>query len=216
MKKYNIGLDIGTNSVGWAVVESEKQKVLRKGNKKLWGVRLFEEAVSASSRRNFRSTRRRYDRRRYRIKLLKEEFQNEINKVDPIFYQIMKESFYNKNDKVNKTIELNKEEKDFFNFYQKNYPTIYHLRNDLINEDKKFDIRLVYLAIHHIIKYRGSFLVQGEFNTESLNIEESFHNVVSLINIYCEEFNVGNSDDALFLVDEYMRDYAAHPVPDCM
>lgn len=195
MKKYNIGLDIGTNSVGWAVVESEKQKVLRKGNKKLWGVRLFEEAVSASSRRNFRSTRRRYDRRRYRIKLLKEEFQNEINKVDPIFYQIMKESFYNKNDKVNKTIELNKEEKDFFNFYQKNYPTIYHLRNDLINEDKKFDIRLVYLAIHHIIKYRGSFLVQGEFNTESLNIEESFHNVVSLINIYCEEFNVDENID---------------------
>lgn len=195
MKKYNIGLDIGTNSVGWAVVESEKQKVLRKGNKKLWGVRLFDEAVSASSRRNFRSTRRRYDRRRYRIKLLKEEFQNEINKVDPNFYQIMKESFYNKNDKINKTIELNKEEKDFFNFYQKNYPTIYHLRNDLINEDKKFDIRLVYLAIHHIIKYRGSFLVQGEFNTESLNIEESFHNVVSLINNYCEEFDVDENID---------------------
>lgn len=195
MKKYNIGLDIGTNSVGWAVVESEKQKVLRKGNKKLWGVRLFDEAVSASSRRNFRSTRRRYDRRRYRIKLLKEEFQNEINKVEPNFYQIMKESFYNKNDKVNKTIELNKEEKDFFNFYQKNYPTIYHLRNDLINEDKKFDIRLVYLAIHHIIKYRGSFLVQGEFNTESLNIEESFHNVVSLINNYCEEFDVDENID---------------------
>lgn len=190
MKKYNIGLDIGTNSVGWAVVESEKQKVLRKGNKKLWGVRLFDEAVSASSRRNFRSTRRRYDRRRYRIKLLKEEFQNEINKVDPNFYQIMKESFYNKNDKINKTIELNKEEKDFFNFYQKNYPTIYHLRNDLINEDKKFDIRLVYLALHHIIKYRGSFLVQGEFNTESLNIEESFCNVVSLICDYCQEFDI--------------------------
>lgn len=195
MKKYNIGLDIGTNSVGWAVVESEKQKVLRKGNKKLWGVRLFDEAVSASSRRNFRSIRRRYDRRRYRIKLLKEEFQNEINKVDPNFYQIMKESFYNKNDKINKTIELNKEEKDFFNFYQKNYPTIYHLRNDLINEDKKFDIRLVYLAIHHIIKYRGSFLVQGELNTESLNIEESFHNVVSLICDYCQEFDIDENRD---------------------
>ena len=107
----------------------------------------------------------------------------------------MKESFYNKNDKINKTIELNKEEKDFFNFYQKNYPTIYHLRNDLINKDKKFDIRLVYLAIHHIIKYRGSFLVQGEFNTESLNIEESFHNVVSLINNYCEEFDVDENID---------------------
>lgn len=195
MKKYNIGLDIGTNSVGWAVVESEKQKVLRKGNKKLWGVRLFDEAVSASLRRNFRSTRRRYDRRRYRIKLLKEEFQNEINKVDPNFYQIMKESFYNKNDKVNKTIELNKDEKDFFNSYQKNYPTIYHLRNALINEDKKFDIRLVYLALHHIIKYRGSFLVQGEFNTESLNIEESFCNVVSLICDYCQEFDIDENRD---------------------
>ena len=195
MKKYNIGLDIGTNSVGWAVVESEKQKVLRKGNKKLWGVRLFDEAVSASLRRNFRSTRRRYDRRRYRIKLLQEEFQNEINNVDSNFYQIMKESFYNKNDKINKTIELNKDEKDFFNYYQKNYPTIYHLRNDLINEDKKFDIRLIYLAIHHIIKYRGSFLVQGEFNTESLNVEESFCNVISLINNYCEEFDIDENKD---------------------
>ena len=195
MKKYNIGLDIGTNSVGWAVVESEKQKVLRKGNKKLWGVRLFDEANSASLRRNFRSTRRRYDRRRYRVKLLQEEFKNEIDKVDPNFYQILKESFYNKNDKINKTIKLNKEEIDFFNSYQKNYPTIYHLRNDLINEDKKFDIRLIYFALHHIIKYRGSFLVQGEFNTESLNIEEAFCNVVSLIRDYCQEFDIDENRD---------------------
>ena len=40
-KKYNIGLDIGTTSVGWAVVETENQKILRKGNKPLWGIRLF-------------------------------------------------------------------------------------------------------------------------------------------------------------------------------
>lgn len=31
-KKYNIGLDIGTNSVGWAIVEPETQKIIRKGN----------------------------------------------------------------------------------------------------------------------------------------------------------------------------------------
>ena len=69
-KKYNIGLDIGTTSVGWAVVESETQKILRKGKgnnrKALWGVRLFEEASTAEGRRGFRSTRRRYDRRRNR------------------------------------------------------------------------------------------------------------------------------------------------------
>lgn len=64
LKKYNIGLDIGTNSVGWAVVEADTQKVMRKGNKPLWGVRLFSEAETAEKRRLDRSTRRRYDRRR--------------------------------------------------------------------------------------------------------------------------------------------------------
>ena len=67
-KDYSIGLDIGTSSVGWAVVETNNQKIIRKGNKALWGVRLFDEASTAEDRRNKRSTRRRYDRRRERIK----------------------------------------------------------------------------------------------------------------------------------------------------
>ena len=33
-KKYNIGLDIGTTSVGWAVVEADTQKIIRKGKGK--------------------------------------------------------------------------------------------------------------------------------------------------------------------------------------
>ena len=31
IKQYNIGLDIGTNSVGWAAVECDTQKIIRKG-----------------------------------------------------------------------------------------------------------------------------------------------------------------------------------------
>ncbi len=93
-KDYNIGLDIGTTSVGWAVVEDGTQKILRKGTgknrKALWGVRLFDEAQTAEGRRGFRSTRRRYDRRRQRIKLLQEEFKNEINKVDENFFKKLK------------------------------------------------------------------------------------------------------------------------------
>ena len=89
-KKYNIGLDIGTTSVGWAVVEENTQKIMKKGtgNKKcaLWGVRLFDSANTAKDRRMARSTRRRYDRRRARIQLLQEEFLEEINKVDKDFY----------------------------------------------------------------------------------------------------------------------------------
>ena len=42
--------------------------------KALWGVRLFESAESAKSRRVKRATRRRYDRRRARIKLLQRLF----------------------------------------------------------------------------------------------------------------------------------------------
>ena len=52
-EKYNIGLDIGTTSVGWSVVETDNQKVMRKGNKALWGVRLFEEANPAASKKKF-------------------------------------------------------------------------------------------------------------------------------------------------------------------
>ena len=110
-EKYNIGLDIGTNSVGWAVVSSRDFNIIKKGHKKLWGTRLFDEAKTAADRRLFRSTRRRLDRRRERIKLLQEIFKEEINKIDSNFFKKMKESFYNEKDE-NKTIKITKEEKD--------------------------------------------------------------------------------------------------------
>lgn len=200
MKNYNIGLDIGTTSVGWAVVETDNQKVMRKGNKALWGVRLFDEANPAAQRRNFRSARRRYDRRRYRISLLQEEFKEEINKIDSDFFQILKESFYQEDDVINKTIVLTKEEKELFKVYQQNYKTIYHLRDALINEDRKFDIRLVYLAIHHIIKYRGNFLYQGDkFNVDNLDVKEKIKMLFdSIINLSNE---IELSDNYIDLID---------------
>lgn len=58
---YNIGLDIGTTSVGWAVVD-DNFNIIKKKNKKipLWGVRLFDEAQTAQTTRGFRSNKRRY------------------------------------------------------------------------------------------------------------------------------------------------------------
>ena len=35
------------------------------------------------------------------------------------------------------------------------------MRSRLFHDSKKQDIRLVYLALHHLIKYRGNFLVEG-------------------------------------------------------
>lgn len=43
-KVWYLGLDIGTASVGWAATDTE-YKIIRKNKKRLWGVRLFEEAT---------------------------------------------------------------------------------------------------------------------------------------------------------------------------
>jgi len=202
-KPYNIGLDIGTTSVGWAVVDTNTFKVIKRTVKKiekkgkvkgeqkvLWGVRLFDEAESAKSRREKRSTRRRYDRRRARIKLLQKQFEEEILKVDPNFFVKLKESFYNEKDDKNKTVKLTKEEKKQIKDYYKEYPTIYHLRERLIKNPEKEDVRLVYLALHHIIKYRGNFLYENDnFNVNDLNIREKLEEVFSSFINYVESFD---------------------------
>lgn len=175
-KNYSIGLDIGTSSVGWAVVNSDNFKVIRKGNKALWGVRLFEEAKTAVDRRIARGSRRRFDRRRKRIKLLQQLFRDEINEIDPLFFQRMKESFYSEKDTVNKKIPLTKEEHELISEYYNKYPTIYHVRKAVM-EGTETDIRLIYLAIHHMIKYRGNFLYEGDFKVQDLNIVTKIHDV---------------------------------------
>lgn len=195
---YNIGLDIGTTSVGWAVVNDLTNKVVRKGNRHLWGVRLFGEAETAATRRNFRSIRRRYDRRRKRIKLLQEFFSDEILKVDKDFFTKMKESFYHADDSVNKTVLISEEEVNLVKRYYKKFPTIYHLRKHLIEYDGVEDIRLVYLAIHHIIKYRGNFIYSGgNFDINNLNVDGILEEIFDLFNNLCDEvsFNVDYISD---------------------
>lgn len=199
LKKYDIGLDIGVTSVGWAVINCEDFKVIRKGNKAMWGVRLFDEATTAEQRRLSRSTRRRYDRRRQRIKLLQEEFQNEISKVDEKFYQKMKETFYRESDIKNKTISITKEEKKKIKDYNAKFPTIYHVRKELIDNKDKMDIRLVYLAIHHIIKYRGNFLQEGkDFRVSSLSIKDKLENAFNLI---FEESSIDSQTESIALIN---------------
>ena len=72
---YYIGLDIGTNSVGWAVTD-EKYNLIKAPingkykNHDMWGIRLFEEGKTAAERRTARANRRRLARRVNRIKML--------------------------------------------------------------------------------------------------------------------------------------------------
>lgn len=167
---YYIGFDIGTNSVGWAVT-NEKYELLKFKSHKMWGSRLFKDADTAAETRMKRSLRRRYKRRKFRLLLLESLFAKEINAVDEAFFMRLHESKYHLEDKTNPvkyTLFMDKDYNDVD--YYKEFPTIYHLRYHLMTEGTK-DIRLLFLAIHHILKYRGNFLygkkefsVNGEIN----------------------------------------------------
>ena len=168
-KIWYLGLDIGTASVGWAATDTE-YKIIRKNKKRLWGVRLFEEATTAEERRGYRSSRRRLARRKWRLNLLEELFATEVKKVDDNFFLRLKESQYHYEDKTYKVPYAIFNDKDYTDKdYYKEYPTIYHLRTKLMSEDNP-DIRKVFLAIHHILKNRGHFLLQGQsFKAGNLN-----------------------------------------------
>lgn len=158
LKNYFIGLDMGTTSVGWAVTD-ENYEIIKKNGKALWGIRLFEEAQTAAERRMHRISRRRIERRSRRIDLLQELFAQEICKKDPGFYERLNESgLYEEDKKVHQKNSLFNDVDFDDKAYYKEYPTIYHLRYDLMTKDRPFDVRLVYLAVHHILKHRGHFL----------------------------------------------------------
>ena len=167
-EEYYIGLDMGTGSVGWAVTDPE-YNILKKNGKALWGVRLFDGAQTAEARRINRTSRRRLARRNWRIKLLQELFSEEIAAVDPGFYLRMKESKYYPEDKLDADgvcpelpyalfVDANFTDKE----YHALFPTVYHLRKFLMETTDIPDIRLVYLAFHHMMKHRGHFLLSGD------------------------------------------------------
>ena len=168
-KTWYLGLDIGSASVGWAATDTE-YKIIRKNKKRLWGVRLFEEATTAEDRRGYRSSRRRLARRKWRLNLLEELFATEVEKVDENFFLRLKESQYYYEDKTHKVPYAIFNDKGYTDKdYYSDYPTIYHLRAKLMSEEKP-DIRKVFLAIHHILKNRGHFLLQGQsFKDGNLN-----------------------------------------------
>lgn len=172
MEKYYLGLDIGTNSVGWAVTDPS-YRLERFHKKDMWGIRLFEQADTAADRRTKRTNRRRLQRRHQRIQLLQELFAEEMARVDDTFFLRLNESKLHLEDKSVQEKYPLFIEKGYtdIDFYQE-YPTIYHLRKDLMESDQPRDIRLVYLAIHHLLKYRGHFLIDG-----SLNSAKSFSTV---------------------------------------
>lgn len=190
-KKYYLGLDIGTNSVGWAVTD-ENYNLYKYAGKRMWGIRLFEGGETAEQRRISRSNRRRLSRKKQRIDLLQELFAEEIAKMDPTFFIRLNESRLHLEDKSTGEKFPLFTDKDYTDIqYYKEYPTMYHLRKELIENSKVHDVRLVYLACHHILKNRGHFLINGSFSDvkKLSSVCESMLNSFNGISKYQLEIN---------------------------
>ncbi|MFV0559315.1 MAG: type II CRISPR RNA-guided endonuclease Cas9 [Enterococcus sp.] len=209
-QSYTIGLDIGTNSVGWAVVKDNYDLIKKKMpiygvhegkssiKKNFWGVRLFDEGQTAQNRRLKRTTRRRLQRRRNRILYLQEIFAEKMKEIDSNFFQRLEDSFLIPDEKSGDRhpIFANIEEEIA---YHESFPTIYHLRKYLADSDEQVDLRLVYLAVAHIIKFRGHFLIEGELKSSNTAAEEIF---IEFLQQYNQVFNQQETDKDLFLADK--------------
>ena len=104
MKDYYVGLDIGTNSVGWAVTD-EQYQLCKYRKRAMWGIRLFEDANTAADRRMKRAARRRLQRKKQRIDLLQELFAEEMAKMDDTFFLRLNASRLRTEDKGDLLLE---------------------------------------------------------------------------------------------------------------
>ena len=172
VESYQVGLDIGTGSIGWAVLD-DKGDLCRFKGKPTWGSRVFPTAETAAEARVHRGQRRRYDRRRQRIDLLQGFFADEVAKVDPEFFIRLNQARLHPENRDPAHADYRWPLFNGSDFTEKDYyrqfPTIYHLRAHLLKSDEPADIRLVYLALHNIVKHRGNFLHQDNPSLSARN-----------------------------------------------
>lgn len=204
---YNVSLDIGVSSVGWAVTSSITGKLLKFKKQNMWGVRLFDEGNTAKERRLNRAARRRLSRKKQRISLLKELIGSMILEKDLNFFLRLEKAYMDKEDKgydYNLFVENDFNDKTFY----KDFPTIYHLRDWLCNCEEKADPRLIYLAIHHIMKHRGHFLYEVKHFDVS-DKSETLTVLCKTMNEILQQFEaneVVSLDKASYYLDILMND----------
>lgn len=160
---YYLGLELNDDAIGWAVTD-RSYNILRISGKDAWGVRLFAPAETAEDARAIRVGRRASRRKKRNIQFLQKMFAEELDKVDPLFLTRLEESKLYKEDRS----EANKQINGIFwdpeyddKAYFKEYPTIYHLKQELICSKEPHDVRLVYLAMLHYFKHRGHFYAKS-------------------------------------------------------
>lgn len=182
MNKYNIGLDLRTDGVGWSVTDTDG-RLLRRNGKHLFGTVVFEEASSAKERRRYRTQRRQRDRAKVRIDILQKIMAQDVLAKDEAFYIRLDDAASDREDRVAKNLYNTLPESLFEDGSKlvfkkqngnKSLP-IYEIREALATRHEKADIRYVYLAVAHILKHRGYFTESDRIDEESLRAEAALH-----------------------------------------
>lgn len=176
-KKYIISFDIGTNSIGTAVMDLEGN-LLKFNKKPALSTYLFEEGKTASNTAILRRNRRRLNHKRHLLQLLQETLKIEEEFVN----RLSESSLYDEDRVLSSKSGLNSDKVGGYSLFNNDkvivngeiienytdkhhhslFPTIHHLIYALKNSEAKYDVRLVYLALHNLLKRRGHFLIEGD------------------------------------------------------
>ena len=139
MKKvsnYIIGLSLGLYDVGYSVCDING-KLIRFKHRNMWGISRKRQTFTAAMTSPT-----------IWIQRLQELFSSEISSLDPDFFERIGQGLNGKDHAMSFVSDVVTERKEL----TRRYPTIYHLRNCLTQETGKVDLRLLYLALHHILK----------------------------------------------------------------
>lgn len=208
-ENYYIGLDIGTDSVGYAVTDTSPQYGLMKfSGEPMWGVTLFDTADLCKSRRMHRTERRRIDRKQQRITLLRELFAEPVSQVDAGFYNRITESALLRID-AGEPFCLFNDPSYTDSDYHKEYPTIHHLIVELMESNAPHDVRLVYIACAWLIAHRGHFL--SDISIENvdgiISIKSLYDRLIDYLNEETDEIRIPRTldDDKIGDFEEILK-----------
>lgn len=144
MSNYEIGLAVGRDAVGYAVIEKRGRLARFKG-KSMWGIShtgIAEQMLLYQSPTLDDS-----------IETLRELFSDRLAVLDSDFLFRVRSGAAAEDgfDGIPSLMGQAFDKKT----YLKSCPTVYHLRKQLLTSQKRADLRLVYLALHHILKHGG-------------------------------------------------------------
>jgi CRISPR-associated endonuclease Csn1 len=209
-----LGLDLGTNSIGWAIVEKDKnEKEFRLIDK---GVRIFSEGVNieaktssesskAAQRTTFRSNRKlKYRRKLRKLEILKVFSDNNLcpKILDEELNLWRYKKIYPKNDEFRLWLNTDNQEEELERKKQTKNPYAFRFKSST----QKFDLEKINdryqlgRAFYHITQRRG-FLSNRLDTSDNSIIEEKNSEIEDIIQ------QATTSDDLLNTYNDFLEAY---------